>query len=792
MTPNANATTTSPAGTASGNGHAPQTAAAKRVAERQQEQAEHKQAVAEIVRTCELLFPPGAVTELRILGARTDTYRAPHTEAGYFDDWRKLAEATWSIPRATGAYIVPNVVNPDLLARRLNRIEPALKDFSTSDTAILRRRWLLIDIDPERPTGISSTNAEHESALVRAAEIRDWLGSYGWPNPILADSGNGGHLLYRVDLPADDGGLVNRCLVALGVTFSRDSLKIDSTVGNPARIWKLYGTPAAKGDSTRERPHRMSRILEAPAEPVVVPSDLLESLAATVAADAPKRQPTASRGQHNGHFDLDLWIAEHCSGISGPEPWQGGRRWIFDICPWNPEHTDKSAAIVQLQSGAFDAKCHHDHCSGKGWHDLRDVLEPGWRDRQHHAAPAIRTPIPVGTVVKALDRGNYGDVVSDNGDSLSVHFVSDQGQHATIDLPRSKLRRQDGSPLDEADGPIIPAPCTVRELVTAHPTLRPAVIEGLLRVGETMNVVAAPKRGKSWLLNSLALTVGAGSTWLDTFPSTPGRVLIIDGELHPEVIAHRLPAVADAMGLDRAVLDTIDVLPLRGVGADLITLASFIQSIEPGRYALVILDAWYRFLPLGFSENDNAQVMALYNRIDCYTAHLQSAWVNVHHASKGDQSAKSTTDVGSGAGSQSRAADTHLIIRAHEEEDVAVIEAVVRSWPPVEPISIRWTYPVWQLDSADPRKLQRPRDRTAKEGRDVRLDEDRREIVQAMMRLKNPETQTAIRNDSKIRSERFGFAWASLLNDKTIRFYGKLKKDNGRFYDTYIIAPEEG
>ncbi len=78
MTPNANATTTSPAGTASGNGHAPQTAAAKRVAERQQEQAEHKQAVAEIVRTCELLFPPGAVTELRILGANRHLPCAAH------------------------------------------------------------------------------------------------------------------------------------------------------------------------------------------------------------------------------------------------------------------------------------------------------------------------------------------------------------------------------------------------------------------------------------------------------------------------------------------------------------------------------------------------------------------------------------------------------------------------------------------------------------------------------------------------------------------------------------------
>ena len=64
------------------------------------------------------------------------------------------------------------------------------------------------------------------------------------------------------------------------------------------------------------------------------------------------------------------------------------------------------------------------------------------------------------------------------------------------------------------------------------------------------------------------------------------------------------------------------------------------------------------------------------------------------------------TDVGSGAGSQSRAADTHLIIRQHEDPDVAIIEAVVRSWPPVDRLAIRWTFPTWRLDTqANPRKL---------------------------------------------------------------------------------------
>ena len=123
----------------------------------------------------------------------------------------------------------------------------------------------------------------------------------------------------------------------------------------------------------------------------------------------------------------------------------------------------------------------------------------------------------------------------------------------------------------------------------------------------------------------------------------------------------------------------------------------------------MILDAWYRFLPQGISEGLNSDVTSLYNRIDGYANHLNAAWVNVHHTSKGDQTDKGTTDVGSGAGSQSRAADAHLVLRPHEEDGVAVLEGVVRSFPPFDPIAIRFDFPGWFRDRlVDTRKLRRP------------------------------------------------------------------------------------
>jgi hypothetical protein len=60
---------------------------------------------------------------------------------------------------------------------------------------------------------------DHDLAIERARQIRDALYAEGWPDPILADSGNGGHLLYRVDLPTNDGDFIKQFLEALALRF---------------------------------------------------------------------------------------------------------------------------------------------------------------------------------------------------------------------------------------------------------------------------------------------------------------------------------------------------------------------------------------------------------------------------------------------------------------------------------------------------------------------------------------------------------------------------------------------
>lgn len=189
------------------------------------------------------------------------------TVSGYFDDPEKLDSAICEADakyRAGGVYVVLNEINPALLGRAYNRLKE-YAEHTTADAQIIRRRWLPVDLDPVRPSGVSSSDQEHDLAIERARAIADDMQAE-WGCPIIGDSGNGAHLVYPIDLPNDPNALatVAGVLAELDRRYSDDKVKVDLTSSNAARIWKAYGTVARKGDSIPNRPHRLSRILEVP------------------------------------------------------------------------------------------------------------------------------------------------------------------------------------------------------------------------------------------------------------------------------------------------------------------------------------------------------------------------------------------------------------------------------------------------------------------------------------------------------------------------------------------------
>jgi hypothetical protein len=203
------------------------------------------------------------IVETRILQGR-------NASAGYFDnhaDFRKAVSATDKIPH-DGIYFTAQVIDPRLLGRSYNRLKQGIS--TTSDNNVLAYRWLPIDIDPVRPSGVSSSNSELRQAYNLREQVIEWIAdNLDLTNPVKAMSGNGYHLLYR--LPDIENNQQNRTFIKnvlemLDDKFSTSAVGIDTTVFNPGRIWKLYGTTAKKGDpipataNREERPHRMSYI----------------------------------------------------------------------------------------------------------------------------------------------------------------------------------------------------------------------------------------------------------------------------------------------------------------------------------------------------------------------------------------------------------------------------------------------------------------------------------------------------------------------------------------------------
>ncbi len=317
----------------------------------------------EIKRTASMLLQPGEVAELRHIFPGFKGRKEIHS--GYFGDPDKLAQAAVKC-QGGNVYISLNPVVDSLLARRTNRIDVAGDGDATKDQHIARRRWLLIDCDPVRESGISATGEEKQEAKAKAREVARFLSDRGWPTPAHADSGNGFHNLYRIDLPNDDGSttLVKRVLVTLSDLFTDEPVSIDTTVFNAARITKLYGTVAGKGDHTADRPHRVSRLLHIPDDLQVVTREQLEHLAGP---EPPPPPPRNHHSHHNGDaFDLPVWIGQHLEVKSeGPytNPNKAVHRWKLTTCPLCGE-SDGSAVVLQYADGRHGYKCHHNRCAG--------------------------------------------------------------------------------------------------------------------------------------------------------------------------------------------------------------------------------------------------------------------------------------------------------------------------------------------------------------------------------------------------------------------------------------------
>lgn len=161
-----------------------------------------------------------------------------------------------------GAYqLVNGPINPALAARYPgNRIHSAWNG-RAGDGDVRLRRAVFIDIDPVRPKGISATDDEKRAAYDVYREVGAFLLETLNDEFTLGrgDSGNGYFILIAIEptpVSIDTTARVRAFLKLLAAKFDTERVRIDTSVGNAARLMPAPGTWKRKGENTTERPHR--------------------------------------------------------------------------------------------------------------------------------------------------------------------------------------------------------------------------------------------------------------------------------------------------------------------------------------------------------------------------------------------------------------------------------------------------------------------------------------------------------------------------------------------------------
>ncbi len=384
-----------------------------------------EQALAEIRKTLNMMFYPDDVVELR--SPRRHDVEFGKTVSGFFRDKERLAQALYTVNTKTQntVYVTLNPVAPTwmgvddiayngsgVMRQRLEKANIPLAPRMQSQTSwesgrqfwvmktaedgdIASRRWILIDIDAGQEAETNSTDTEHADTLAMANAVVNFLEARGFPKPALADSGNGHHVLVRVDLPNDKDSmsLVRRFLNALAKEFNGKygTALVDEGMFNAGRITKAYGTLVFKGPATLERPRRWSRIINEASKRFATKS-LIEEVAATstlaMGNDWLETGPLPEgdlKDQVARMQDfLDFYDIEH------HEPKLTDNDVVIPCtCPNADSHTMdggelECVAFVRL-SGELGFCCQHAHCQelrswkgAKAWLEERDGKKFSW------------------------------------------------------------------------------------------------------------------------------------------------------------------------------------------------------------------------------------------------------------------------------------------------------------------------------------------------------------------------------------------------------------------------------
>ena len=320
------------------------------------------------------------LVEIRILDPETRK-----TYSGYFTNIEDILREVSRYDRSN-IYFTLNVINPACYGREQKDKISTRPKSTTSDSDIIARKWCLIDIDCEKPSDTNSTDEEKEAAKQIVNSVYKFLRDEGFEPPVICDSANGWHLLYKQAMRAtpENTEIMKRFLQVLDMYFSTDKVKIDVSTFNNSRICKLYGTVSRKGSDTIDRPQRLSGFVRVPREVRVTPNEYF----AKVASYLPQPE---KKDKYNNYgatsFDLDEFLRKHNIAVDRVIEDRDYTKYILKNCPFNSSHSSPDSAVFKMRDGSFGFKCLHASDSHYTFRDFRTLFEPDAYSRGRSYSP---------------------------------------------------------------------------------------------------------------------------------------------------------------------------------------------------------------------------------------------------------------------------------------------------------------------------------------------------------------------------------------------------------------------
>ncbi len=228
--------------------------------------------------------------------------------------------------------------------------------------------------------------------------------------------------------------------------------------------------------------------------------------------------------------------------------------------------------------------------------------------------------------------------------------------------------------------------------LTSEPPPPDQIMEDLFDRGDKVGIIGGSKQKKSFFFIQMVMCFATGRDFLGWRVPKKRRVLMVQFEIQRNHYHRRIKRMAKALGISAEELnDNLLVINARGLDISAADVGGEICRIAQEKgVEIIAFDPLYKLMNEG--ENATSDFRPILSAFDHLAEVTGAAAAYVHHDPKGEAGDRSLADRGAGSNILGRDYDACFALSRHcsGDENVAVVEVLLRNYPPVDGISIEW------------------------------------------------------------------------------------------------------